>query len=150
MDAERGQTWTPIHKLAAYTTLRSDAVVFGVGASPTIAVPFALFAEATFPERLKKLRLARGLTQKQLAREAGLAQDLVYLREREYRRPRRRSLERVTAALGVSADDLLAGAGRGGAQRSGRTLKPATSPPRMAGGPSEHATTPRPMAAASS
>ena len=72
MDAERGQTWTPIHKLAAYTTLRSDAVVFGVGASPTIAVPFALFAEATFPERLKKLRLARGLTQKQLAREAGL------------------------------------------------------------------------------
>ena len=33
---------------------------------------------------------------------AGLTKDLVYLWEREYRRPRRRSLERVARVLGVT------------------------------------------------
>ncbi len=47
--------------------------ITSICAGPTIAIPFSLFAEATFCDRLRKVRAERGLTQKQLAKQAGLA-----------------------------------------------------------------------------
>jgi transcriptional regulator with XRE-family HTH domain len=77
--------------------------------NPTIAVPFSVFPDATFAGRLKKLRIERGLKQTELSLKAGLNRDLVYLWEREYRRPRQRSLERVAGVLGVEVECLQAG-----------------------------------------
>jgi transcriptional regulator with XRE-family HTH domain len=55
--------------------------------------------------------MERGLKQTELSLKAGLAKDLVYLWEREYRRPRRTSLERVAEVLGVPVEYLLAARG---------------------------------------
>jgi len=62
-----------------------------------------------FAQRLRKLRLERGLTQKQLSLQAGLAKDLVWRWERELWRARRRSVERVAAALQVVPGYLTKG-----------------------------------------
>ena len=79
---------------------------------PTIAIPFSLLSEATFRDRLRKVRAERGLTQKQLARQAGLAWDLVYRWERGMHGARPRNLEKVAGVLGVSVDYLLNGKSR--------------------------------------
>src|SRR4029453_10978721 len=80
-------------------------LVFGL--EPVITVPFWLVGNSTFPERLKRLRLARGLTQKQLSEAAGVSKDLVYRWEREYHGPAARTARRVAAVLGVRARDLV-------------------------------------------
>ena len=72
-----------------------------------ISVPFSILQERTFAERLKKVRVERGYTQKQLSREAGLSVELVYKWENEYHGPSRRMLQRVATVLGVSPDFLL-------------------------------------------
>lgn len=77
--------------------------------NPTIAVPFSVFPDATFAQRLRRLRIERGLKQTELSLAAGLNKDLVYLWEREYRRPRRRSLKRVARVLGVTLEYLQNG-----------------------------------------
>lgn len=72
-------------------------------------MPFTVIIEATFAQQLKKLRLERGLKQKELSLAAELNKDLVHLREQEYRQPRRRSLERVAAVLEVTVEYLRGG-----------------------------------------
>jgi len=66
-----------------------------------------VFADATFAQRLKKLRLERGLKQKEPSLAAGLHKDLVYLWEREYRRPRRRSLGWLPCASWLGKESPL-------------------------------------------
>jgi transcriptional regulator with XRE-family HTH domain len=73
-------------------------------------MPFSVLADATFAQRLKRLRLARGLTQKQLSLQAGLTKDLVWRWERELWGARRRSVERVAAVLQVEPEYLTNGA----------------------------------------
>jgi len=62
-----------------------------------------LLPEATFAQWLKKLRLERGLKRKEVSLAAEMNKGVVYLWEREYRRPRWRSLERAASVLGVTA-----------------------------------------------
>jgi DNA-binding XRE family transcriptional regulator len=92
----------------------------------TLTVPFCFFGAATFAQRLRKLRMQRGLTQKQLAVEAGLSKDLVWRWEGEFAGARRRSVERVAAVLGVSADHLLGGAKS--AEQTGSAQRPEMVP----------------------
>ncbi|HEX7407624.1 MAG TPA: helix-turn-helix transcriptional regulator, partial [Candidatus Binatia bacterium] len=40
--------------------------------NPTISLPFSVFADGTFAQRLKKLRVERGLKQAELSLKAGL------------------------------------------------------------------------------
>jgi transcriptional regulator with XRE-family HTH domain len=77
--------------------------------SPTISLPFSVFGDTTFAQRLKRLRLECGLTQKQLSLKAGLAKDLVWRWERELWGARRRSVERVAAVLQVEPEYLTKG-----------------------------------------
>jgi len=58
--------------------------------------------------RLKQLRRARRLTQEQLAERAGLSYKFVGQVERGEGNPTLTTLEALSAALGVGADDLLA------------------------------------------
>ena len=118
------------------------------GAGPTVAVPFALVTTETFGQRLKRLRLRRQWTQVQLARQAGLKKAVISLWENDERLPAKRNLQRMAAALGVSAEQLLGGADRRGAGGTARTLEPAISPPRMPGDTSKRATATTPVVGA--
>jgi Helix-turn-helix len=60
------------------------------------------------PGKTPLLRIERGLKQTELSLAAGLTWNLVYLWEWEFRRPRKRSLERMAAVLGVSVEYLRA------------------------------------------
>lgn len=76
-----------------------------------IVIEFSRYRTGTFAERIKKARSERRLTQKQLARRAGLSQDLIYRWERGMHGARAGSLDRVCAVLGVSPSYLRYGTG---------------------------------------
>ena len=85
----------------------------------------------------------------QLACRAGLKKAVISLWENDERLPAKKNLHRVAAALAVLPAALLTDA-NGGAGRTARTRRTATSPPRMAGGTGERTIPPRPVAAACS
>ena len=60
-----------------------------------------------FPERLKRIRKSRGLTQSQLGEIIGIATCLVSEYERGTHSPRIDTLEWLCQALNVSSKDLL-------------------------------------------
>lgn len=60
-----------------------------------------------FRERLKELRLEKGLTQKQLAENIGSVQSAVYYWENGQRIPSALSIIAIAKFFGVSADYLL-------------------------------------------
>ena len=60
-----------------------------------------------FPERLKRIRKSRGLTQSQLGEIIGIATCLVSEYERGVHLPRIDTLEWFCQALNVSSKDLL-------------------------------------------
>lgn len=68
---------------------------------------FWTVGDRTFPERLKRLRLARGMTQKELAQAAGCAWNLVYRWERGFNGPAPRTVRRVAGVLGVGTAELV-------------------------------------------
>ena len=72
-------------------------------------MPFSRFRDTTFSERLKKIRVEKGLTQGALATEAGVSADLVYRWERARHGAAARTLGRVAEVLGVSPAYLRAG-----------------------------------------
>lgn len=59
-------------------------------------------------QRVRKIRLQRGLTQAQLAERAGLSVDAVNRIESGRRNPNLNTIERLADALGIGAADLLA------------------------------------------
>ncbi len=60
-------------------------------------------------ERVRRLRTARGWTQEQLARQAGLSKSAISEAESETTQPRGPNLVRIASALGASIDFLLTG-----------------------------------------
>jgi transcriptional regulator with XRE-family HTH domain len=58
-------------------------------------------------ERIKQIRLFRGLTSKELARKARISPAEVSLLERRMRQPKIETLQRIAAALEVSSSYLL-------------------------------------------
>jgi len=58
------------------------------------------------PERLAETRKERGLTQRALARKAGLSQALIAELERGKHPPSINALAKISAALGVSHTDF--------------------------------------------
>ena len=76
---------------------------------PTLRVPFSLYPERTFAERLKKTRIERGLEQTELSKKAGLAKDLIWRWENGGYGPRKWALSKVAKVLSVSPDYLLHG-----------------------------------------
>jgi transcriptional regulator with XRE-family HTH domain len=77
----------------------------------TLSVPFTRFADGTFAQRIRKQRIEKGLTQKELATEADLSTDLVYRWERGLHGASARTVSRVSAVLGVSPTYLRTGRG---------------------------------------
>ena len=72
-------------------------------------MPFSLYPERTFAERLKKARVERGFEQIELAKKAGLAKDLIWRWENGGYGPRKWALSKVAKVLGVPAEYLLNG-----------------------------------------
>jgi len=72
-----------------------------------LRLPFSVLPEATFPQRLRKLRIQKGFGQKELSEAAGLSKDLVWRWESGLHGPSRRKLEAVAAVLGVEAEYLF-------------------------------------------
>lgn len=64
-------------------------------------------SDSLFASRLKNIREERGLTQAQLAQQAGLQPSAIAHFEAERRKPSFENVRRLTKALGVSADFLL-------------------------------------------
>jgi transcriptional regulator with XRE-family HTH domain len=60
----------------------------------------------SFPERLKRLRLATGLSQAKLAGKVGLTVQGYYQFECGRRKPSLANARRLAAAFGVKVDDL--------------------------------------------
>jgi len=60
-----------------------------------------------FPQRLRQLRTARGMTQDQLAAAAGIATDTISLYERGRSRPRGRTVTALAAALDCDGAYLM-------------------------------------------
>lgn len=77
-------------------------------AEPTI---FALNGFMQFPNRIRELREARGLTQEELAAEAGTTSQQIGRLERGARSLRQDWMERIAAVLGVTPAELLPQAG---------------------------------------
>ena len=61
----------------------------------------------TFGERLKELRLERGLTQKALAHELGYNQSMICFWERGVNEPTESAIRKTALFFEVSADYLL-------------------------------------------
>ena len=61
----------------------------------------------SFPERLKKIRKRKGLTQTQLAEKIGISYQLISYYETGRHTPSMVVLEWLCQALGVSASELL-------------------------------------------
>jgi transcriptional regulator with XRE-family HTH domain len=61
----------------------------------------------TANERIRQIRLYRRLTSAELAREAGVSAAEISLIERQMRRPKTETLQRIAAALEVSTSYLL-------------------------------------------
>ena len=62
--------------------------------------------DANFGERLRAMRLLRGLTQKQLEERTGIDKGRISAFENGHINPRLSTLLRFTEALGCSADEL--------------------------------------------
>ena len=60
-----------------------------------------------FGEKIKKLRVEKGVTQEQLADEAGISVDFLSLIERGRNAPSFKNLEKIARALKVSVKDLF-------------------------------------------
>ena len=58
-------------------------------------------------ETIKALRLEKGLTQPQLAREVGVSNGMISVWENNINEPKASYIKRLALALDVSADDLL-------------------------------------------
>ena len=58
-------------------------------------------------ERIKEMRLKRGLSQGELARRAGLTQGFIWQVEAGRKEPGKRALIALARALSVSLDELL-------------------------------------------
>ncbi len=95
---------------------RSLGRVFGL--APVIAVPFSVLPARTFPQRLRKARIQKGFRQAELARRAGVSEDLVYRWERGLHGARKGTLERVAGVLGIPGDYLLTGVATAGVRRA--------------------------------
>lgn len=65
--------------------------------------------EATFAERLQAQMAARDMTQHDLARAIGVGQPAISMMLARKCRPQRRTVEKIAAALGVTAADLWVG-----------------------------------------
>jgi len=77
---------------------------------PATASPGAeISGEETFGARVKRLRLARGISLIGLARLLGVSKPAVWKWERDEVRPRPETLDRLAATLGVSPSELLFG-----------------------------------------
>ena len=61
----------------------------------------------TFPERLKELRLEKGLTQKDIAEELGISQPAYLSWEKGKRKPSAETLEKFSNYFKVSLDYLM-------------------------------------------
>ena len=57
-------------------------------------------------KRLKLARIARGVSQRDLARDADVTQSTLSLIENDYREPRERELRAILSALGTTIDEL--------------------------------------------
>jgi transcriptional regulator with XRE-family HTH domain len=66
-------------------------------------------AEEQFARNLRRLRLAAGLSQEQLARRTGIHPTEVSRLERAAREPRLRTLLRLAKGLDISIDKLVSG-----------------------------------------
>ena len=62
-----------------------------------------------FNERLRAIRKEKGLTQAELADKAGIAVNSVRLYEAGARLPKLDTIARMAVAMGLTADDLMAG-----------------------------------------
>lgn len=62
-----------------------------------------------FNERLRAIRKEKGLTQAELAEKAGIAVNSVRLYEAGARLPKLDTIARMAVAMGLSANDLIAG-----------------------------------------
>lgn len=71
-----------------------------------------------FAERLRDIRTAKGMSQEQLADEAGIHRTHVSLIERNRRSVRLETLERLAKALGVPPSQLIPIASKPKAKRS--------------------------------
>lgn len=69
----------------------------------------AVTPEERFAANLRRQRLAKGLSQEQLAEKTGLHPSEVSRLERAVREPRLGTIARLAHALGVSAAKLVAG-----------------------------------------
>ena len=65
------------------------------------------FSELTFGDRLRAVREARGISQKDLAVKIGVLPNYISCYERNINNPNIQMLEWICKALGVSASDLL-------------------------------------------
>src|SRR3989304_5431513 len=86
----------------------------------------------TLGARLRRLRLERGLTMKEVARRAALTESFISQLERDRVNPSVASLQRLTAALGTPLGRLFDEAsppeGRGGARGAGGRGAPRPPP----------------------
>ena len=71
------------------------------------ALVFTREPQAAFGKAIRELRLRKGLTQEQVAHEAGLALNYVSEMERGRRNPSLVTVFSLASALGVSADALV-------------------------------------------
>lgn len=69
--------------------------------------PVEDFSELTFGDKLRAVREARGLSQKELSERIGVTPNYVSNYERNINVPNIQTLEWICKALGVSATDLL-------------------------------------------
>jgi transcriptional regulator with XRE-family HTH domain len=74
-----------------------------------------------FAERLRELRVAKGLSQEQLADEADIHRTHISLIERNRRSVRLETLERLAKALGVPPAELITTPSKRKAKRSDGT-----------------------------
>jgi transcriptional regulator with XRE-family HTH domain len=70
-------------------------------------------------QRVRRLRVDRSLTQRQLAEQAGVSVEAVHTIERGRKYPRRSTVHLLAVALGVAVDDLPRAAPRRRRARGG-------------------------------
>lgn len=61
--------------------------------------------------RIKEIRIKKGITQKALAKAAGVSSPYLHDLEKEARGAKQETLENIAAALGVTVDELIGKAG---------------------------------------
>lgn len=63
----------------------------------------------TIGDNIRSLRRAKGMTQTELGKKCGMADSQVGAYERNECAPRKRNIERIALALGVSVEDIEKG-----------------------------------------